>query len=287
MFPAQKLKRLLDIIPHNQIYYPPIKDLIIHHSDRPFCYEHIIQEPSICIVINGEREITLGGQSYLFGNSHFMFCPVDVPMCGKIIRATASEPFVVLSMKLDLQIIRKLLSEYDFHFSAHQNNSASFEQWDLDDGLANAFERLLFLLESPKDIGFIAPLIQQEIYYRLLTGRQGVKLKEMADFGSNTRKIAKAAEYLRVHFRETVRTDTLATLCGMSLSGFHSHFRKTTTLSPLQYQKSLRLIEAKRLIVDEDYPVSAAAYEVGYESPSQFSRDYKRFFGNPPSLSEK
>ena len=284
MFSENALQRLLHIIPHNQTYHSPIKGLVIHHSDHPFQYENVIQEPSICIVIQGEREIRLGNQYYLFDEQHFMFCPVDIPMCGKIVKATPNEPFVVLSMKIDLQAVNQILFEQQLPIAKSEINLPAFTQWHLDSELKNAFARLLLLHENPEDIAFLAPLIQQEIYYRLLKGEQGGKLKQMVSFGSNTQKIAKATHYLQAHFRETVRIETLAELCGMSLSGFHHHFKETTTLSPLQYQKSLRLMEAKRLICQEKSAIAEAAFQVGYESPSQFSREYKRYFGVAPSV---
>ena len=284
MFSENILQRLLRIIPHNQTYHSPIKGLVIHHSDHPFQYENVIQEPSICIVIQGEREVRLGSQYYLFDEQHFMFCPVDIPMCGKIVKATPNEPFVVLSMKIDLQVVNQILFEQHLPLAKSEINLPAFTQWYLDNELKNAFARLLLLHENPEDITFLAPLIQQEIYYRLLKGEQGGKLKQMVSFGSNTQKIAKATHYLQAHFRETVRMETLAELCGMSLSGFHHHFKEITTLSPLQYQKSLRLMEAKRLIYQEKSAIAEAAYQVGYESPSQFSREYKRYFGIAPSV---
>ena len=283
MFTEQNFKRLLNVIPHNQLYHSPIKGLVIRHSDHPFSYESVIQEPSICIVVRGVREVQLGEQCYLFDNEHFMFCPVNVPMRGDIPQATKDEPSVILSMKIDLQAVNNILLEQTALFAKNPQNQTAFGQWHLDSELENAFERLLLLHENPESIPFLAPLIQLEIYYRLLTGEQGEKLKQMVSFGSNTQKIAKATEYLQAHFRETVTVETLAELCGMSLSGFHNHFKKTTTLSPLQYQKSLRLMEAKRLISQENLPISTAAFEVGYESPSQFSREFKRYFGMPPS----
>ena len=284
MLSDSQFKRLLQLIPHNQTYHSPIKGLLIHHSDQPFSYENVIQEPSICIVINGEREVRLGEQYFLFDPRHFMFCPVDIPMCGKITKASPEVPFVVLSMKIDLQAVNKILLEQTLPVAKSEINPTAFTQWHLESELKNAFARLLLLHENPSDIAFLAPLIQQEIYYRLLKGEQGNKLKQMVSFGSNTQKIAKATQYLQRHFRETVRIETLAELCGMSLSGFHHHFKEITTLSPLQYQKSLRLMEAKRLIFQENMAIAETAYQVGYESPSQFSREYKRYFGVAPSV---
>ncbi len=281
MLSDNQLNRLLQVIPHNQTYYSAIKGLIIHHADKPFSYENIIQEPSICIVIRGEREIQLGEQLFVFDDEQFMFCPVDVPMCGHIRHATATDPFVMLSMKIDVQAVHHILLNHTVTFEKSEP-SISFMQWQLDETLKNAFERLLLLHETPNDIAFIAPLIQQEIYYRLLISEQGDKLKRMASINSNTQKISKATKYLQSHYRETVQVESLAELCGMSVSGLHHHFKKTTTLSPLQYQKSLRLMEAKRLIIQENLPVTQACYQVGYESPSQFSREYKRYFGVCP-----
>lgn len=292
MFNEQNFARLLNVIPHNQLYQSPVKGLFIRHSDYPFSYESVIQEPSICIVVRGVREVQLGEQCYLFDNEHFMFCPVNVPMRGEIPYASKEEPSLIVSMKIDLHVVNKILLEQsalfaDSHVAKNNENSLAFGQWDLDDELENAFERLLLLHENPNDLAFIAPLIQQEIYYRLLTGEHGGKLKQMVSFGSNTQKIAKATEYLQTHFRETVQVETLAELCGMSLSGFHNHFKKHTTLSPLQYQKSLRLLEAKRLISQENLSISTAAFQVGYESPSQFSREFKRYFGITPKQNKE
>lgn len=282
MLSDNQLNRLLQVIPHNQTYHSAIQGLIIHHADKPFSYENIIQEPSICIVIRGEREIQLGEQLFVFDDEQFMFCPVDVPMCGNIRHATADEPFVMLSMKIDVQAVHQILLNHTVDVEKSSELSTSFAQWQLNDTLKNAFERLLLLHETPKDIAFLAPLIQQEIYYRLLIGEQGDKLKRMVSINSNTQKVAKATKYLQSHYRETVQVDSLAELCGMSVSGFHHHFKKITTLSPLQYQKSLRLMEAKRLIIQKNVPVTQACYQVGYESPSQFSREYKRYFGVCP-----
>lgn len=282
MLSEQKFARLLKVIPHNQTYYSAIKGLIIHHADQPASYNNLIQEPSICIVVRGEREIQLGGQCYVFDEQNFMFCPVDIPMCIKIDHATPSEPFVVMSMKIDLATVNHILLVQALPLENHQQNGETFGKWQLDEHLANAFERLLLLHENPNDMAFLAPLIQQEIYYRLLTGEHGDKLKQMVRFDSHTQKIAKATHYLQNHFRENVPIETLAQLCGMSLSGFHHYFKKMTTLSPLQYQKSLRLMEAKRLICEENMAIAHACYQVGYESPSQFSREYKRYFGVCP-----
>ncbi|MDK9560130.1 AraC family transcriptional regulator [Gallibacterium anatis] len=283
MISEYNLSRLLKCIPYNQTYHSPIKDLVIHHSDHPFKYEGIIQEPSICIVLKGEREIQLGEKCYLFNNQHFMFCPTNIPMRGEIKHATETSPFMVLSMKINLSIVKEILLKQPLLITESTKIKAGFSPWQLDQDLEQAFERLLLLHENPKDIPFLAPLIQQEIYYRLLTGEQGNKIKQMVTIGSQIQQIAKATEYLQQHFTQSINVKYLATLCGMSISGFHSHFKKITGLPPLQYQKTLRLTMAQKMIKEEKKQIAEIAYQIGYESPSQFSREYRRYFGCSPS----
>ncbi|OOF56666.1 AraC family transcriptional regulator [Rodentibacter genomosp. 2] len=283
MLSEQTIHRLLSIIPHNQDYHSPISGLYIRHSDQPFTYDGVIQEPSICIILQGKREIQLGEQCFLFDNEHFMFCPVNVPMCGKIYPDTTNKPFFMLSLKIDLITVGKILRENPTLFDHNDDAELpTFLPWKLDNELLGAFERLLLLHESPQNISFLAPLIQQEIYYRLLISKLGYKLKQMVNVNSHTQKINCATDYLRQHFNERIRIETLAQQCGMSVSGFHSHFKNITGLSPLQYQKSLRLNTARRMIKQGSTVIAEIAYEVGYESPSQFSREYKRRFGETP-----
>lgn len=146
-----------------------------------------------------------------------------------------------------------------------------------------AFERLIGLLNYPNNIEFLSSLIHQEIYYRLLSGQQGDKLRQLVTNGSHTHRIAQAIDWLKLHLDEPVVIADLASRCGMSVSGFHQHFKEITQLSPLQYQKNLRLMEARRLVKMNDLQISQIAMQVGYESPSQFSREYKRLFGISPN----
>ena len=182
MFSTETIERLLKVIPHNELYSSPIKGLFLRHSDQPFCYEGIIQEPSICIVLSGEREVQLGEQCYRFDNQHFMFCPVNIPMRGEIKYAEPQKPFLVMSMKIDIESVSKILLANPNLADDVQQGDEGFVQWHLDE---------LFLHENPKDIEFLTPLIQQEIYYRLLTGEQGGKLKAMVSIGSHTQKSPK------------------------------------------------------------------------------------------------
>ncbi|QLB18778.1 AraC family transcriptional regulator [Mannheimia granulomatis] len=282
MFTSDLIQRLTAISPKNEVWYTPIQGLTIHCCDQPTQLSSYIQEPSICIVLQQRRQICNGGECYLFGQGQFMFCPVNLPVTIEIPQATENEPYLGISMKIDLQTVAKVLAQLPKNFVKKAENQTAFGQWQISSGLENAFSRLLILLETPNDIGFLAPLIQQEIYYRLLQSDQGEKLQNLLTQDSHTNLISRAAIWIERNLSQSFTVEMLAYQSGMSVSGFHNHFKKVTGMSPLQYQKRLRLTEAQKLI-KQGKAISETAYEVGYESPSQFSREYKRYFGLSPS----
>lgn len=275
------IEQLLRLIPKNQIIESDIPDLVFHCADRPEKIIGYVLEPSICIVLQGEREVYLGTDCVKFDNTNLMFCPVDAPLNIHIKQASLDNPVVVLSMKLNLLMIRDVLAKIPP--KKHIDEGYFGIKWQLDDSIMPSFDRLIELLNYPNDIEFLSPLIQQEIYYRLLSGKQGDKLRQLVTNGSHIHRIAQAVDWLKAHLDEPLVIADLASRCGMSVSGFHQHFKKITQLSPLQYQKNLRLMEARRLIKINDAQISYIALQVGYESPSQFSREYKRLFGISPN----
>lgn len=275
------IEQLLSILPKNKTIESAIPGLFFYCADKPSKAVSYIQEPSICIVLQGEREIYLGTDCQKFDNSNLMFCPVDIPLNMHVRNASIEDPVIVLSMKLNLAMISEVLAKIP---PTQQNTNGHLGiKWQLDDAILMAFERLIDLLNCPNDIEFLSLLIQQEIYYRLLTAQQGYKLRQLVVNGSHTHRITQATDWIKSHLSELIVIEELASRCGMSVSGFHHHFKEITQLSPLQYQKSLRLMEARRLIQSNDLQVSQIAMQVGYESPSQFSREYKRLFGVSPS----
>ena len=278
---TKTIEQLLSILPKNQTIESAIPGLFFYCADRPRKTVSYIQEPSICIVLQGEREIYLGTDCQKFDNSNLMFCPVNIPLSMHIKHASIQNPVIVLSMKLNLAMIREVLAKIPPN--QHTGDGHLGIKWPLDDIILGAFERLISLLNYPNDIEFLSSLIQQEIYYRLLSAKQGHKLRQLVINGSHTHRIAQATDWLKVHLHEPVIIEDLASRCGMSVSSFHQHFKEITQLSPLQYQKSLRLMEARRLIKMNETQISQIAMQVGYESPSQFSREYKRLFGISPS----
>ena len=275
------IDQLLTLLPRNKTIESAISGLFFYCADRPSKAVSYIQEPSICIVLQGEREIHLGADCQRFDNSNLMFCPVNIPLSMHINHASIKNPVIVLSMKLNLAMIRDILAQIPPKPS--MGGSHLGIKWPLDDTIMSAFERLIRLLDYPNDIDFLASLIQQEIYYRLLSVEQGNKLRQLVVSGSHTHRIAQATDWIKSHLDQPIMVDNLASRCGMSISGFHQHFKEITQLSPLQYQKSLRLMEARRLIKMHGAQISQIAMQVGYESPSQFSREYKRLFGVSPS----
>lgn len=278
---TKTIEQLLRLLPKNKTIESTIPNLFFYCADRPSKTVSYIQEPSICIVLQGEREIYLGKDCQKFDNSSLMFCPVDIPLSMHIKHASSDHPVIVLSMKLNLVMIQEVLARIPPQQQVKEGNLGI--KWQLDDAIMQAFERLVNLLDYPNDTDFLSSLIQQEIYYRMLSAQQGNKLRQLVINGSHTHRIAQATDWLKTHLDEPVVIRDLASRCGMSISGFHQHFKEITQLSPLQYQKKLRLMEARRLIITNDFQISQIAMQVGYESPSQFSREYKRLFGNSPN----
>lgn len=278
---TKTVEQLLSILPKNQTIESDISGLFFYCADTPRKTISYIQEPSICIVLQGTREIYLGTDCQKFDDSSLMFCPVNIPISMHIKHATVEKPVIVLSMKLNLALIREVMAQITPQKNADYEHQGI--KWPLEDTILTAFERLIDLLNYPSDIEFLSPLIQQEIYYRLLSAQQGHKLRQLVLNGSHTHRIAQATDWLKAHLEEPVIIEDLASRCGMSVSGFHQHFKEITQLSPLQYQKSLRLMKARQLIQLGEAQVSQIAMQVGYESPSQFSREYKRLFGVSPS----
>ena len=275
------IEQLLPLLPRNKTIESAVSGLFFYCADKPSKAVSYIQEPSICIVLQGAREIYLGADCQRFDKSNLMFCPVNIPLSMHIRHATVEHPVIVLSMKLNLVMIGEVLAKIPPKPPNTERHLGI--KWQLDSTIMAAFERLIHLLDYPNDIGFLAPLIQQEIYYRLLIAEQGNKLRQLVVNGSHTHRISKATDWIKTHLNEAIVIEELASRCGMSVSGFHHHFKEITQLSPLQYQKSLRLMEARLLIQANDTQIAQIAMQVGYESPSQFSREYKRLFGISPS----
>ncbi len=239
-------------------------------------------EPSICFMAQGAKRVLLGDEAYVYDAHHFLITSVDLPTVWQIIEASREKPCLGLRLKLELREISQLMVDSHLPPPRAQQSSRGMATGEVTLPLLTAFQRLIDLLAEPQDIPILAPIIQREISYRLLVGDQGARLRQMASAGSQSHQIARAIDWLKGNFAQALRIDDLATQVNMSTSTFHHHFRALTAMSPLQYQKRLRLNEARRLMLTERLDATAAAFQVGYESPSQFSREYNRLFGAPP-----
>jgi len=239
-------------------------------------------EPSICMVAQGAKRVILGDDTYVYDAQHYLITSVHLPTFVQIIEASREKPYLGLMLKLDQREISRLMVDSNLPPPRPQQSSRGMATGEVTLSLLTAFGRLIELLDEPKDIPILAPIIQREIIYRLLIGDQGARLRQMASAGSQSQQIARAVDWLKGNFARPMRIDDLAAQVNMSTSTFHHHFREVTAMSPLQYQKWLRLNEARRLMLAEDKDATTAAFHVGYESPSQFSREYSRLFGAPP-----
>lgn len=249
------------------------------HKTTPASY---LMPPSICLIAQGVKRVYLGDESYLYDASNFLLTSVNLPVIAQIEEASKSSPYLGISLELDQNAIRQMMMQDNLPEHTAQRESRGMAVSPVTADLLDAFTRLLRLLDKPQDIPMLAPLIHREIGYRLLTGPQGARIREIISSDSHSHQIAKAIDWLKENFNETVRVETLAQRSGMSPSNFHHHFREVTAMSPIQFQKQLRLNEARRLMLTDQLDASSAAFQVGYESPSQFSREYRRLFGIPP-----
>lgn len=241
-----------------------------------------IYEPGVCLVAQGAKRVMLGDDTYRYDGQHYLITSVHLPTIVQVIEASPEKPYLGLRLKFDLREVSQLMVDSNLPQPRPQQSSRGMATGKVTLPLVNAFIRLIDLLAEEKDIPILAPVIQREIIYRLLVGDQGERLRQIATAGSQSQQIAKAIGWLQNNYAQSISMDQLAAQTNMSTSTFHHHFRSLTALSPLQYQKQLRLQEARRLMLAERMDAANAAFQVGYESPSQFNREYSRMFGAPP-----
>ncbi|KEF32972.1 MAG: AraC family transcriptional regulator [Gammaproteobacteria bacterium] len=276
---AEKLDRLT--VGHERLD-TAVTGLSLHRWGHPTDPTSYLLPPSICLIGQGEKQVVVGEGTFVFDDCHFLITSVDLPVVSRIIEASEEKPYLGLTMELDLRVLSQLILDYPAALERSSKDPLGIAVSALTEELLDAFNRLLDLIESPDDVPALAPLIQQEIIYRLLTGEQGPRLRQIAASGQHGYRIVRAIDWLKLHFNESMKVEMLADKAGLSVSAFHHHFRAMTAMTPLQFQKKMRLSEARRLMLTEHLDASKAAFEVGYESPSQFSREYSRLFGAPP-----
>jgi len=241
-----------------------------------------IYRPSLCVVLKGAKELLFGDTTLRYEEMECLVVSVDVPASGRVIGATEAEPYLGMVIDVDVASLREVLQQLAEPPAPNPAAGPCACIGPVDAALADCVMRLARLARMPDAVPILYPAIMRELYYWLLTGPHGGELAKLAMPDTQAERVARSIHYLRDHYGETLRVERLAEVARMSASSFHQHFKAMTSMTPVQYQKQLRLLEARRLMVSEAATVSAAAYRVGYESPSQFSRDYARAFGAAP-----
>ena len=239
-------------------------------------------EPSVTVIAQGRKRVELGRNIFIYDASRFLLTSVDLPVVSRVIEASERVPCLALSLKLEMPVVRELLSREEIHVAEAPSDSPGMATAETTVELLSACCRLVDLLYTPQDIPFLSGLIVREIIYRVLRSAEGARLRAIATLGEQSHRTAKAISWITTNYAKPLRVEDLAEIAGMGVSTLHHHFRVLTALSPLQYQKQVRLQAARTRMLMDGLDAASAAFEVGYESASQFNREYSRFFGQPP-----
>jgi len=242
----------------------------------------VVVQPCFCVIAQGRKEIHLGEHSYPYDPYKYLLVTAELPLTGQVLDASEEEPYLSLRLDLDPSLVSSVMVEAGHTAPPDGSDVRAIDVNPLSDSLLDAAVRLVRLVENPDDAPVLKPMITREIIYRLLQGEQGERLRHIAVLNGQEHRIAEAVRRLRQNFDQSIQVNTLAEEFGMSQSSFYEHFKDFTGMTPLQFQKQLRLQEARRLMLGEDLNASTAGYRVGYDDPSHFSREYKRQFGRPP-----
>ncbi len=261
----------------------PQPGLVFRRQSRLQQRVHCVGEPSFCVIAQGRKEILLGDDCFRYDPAHYLISTMELPMIAEVMEASPREPYLSVRLVLDPSVVTSVIVDSAAD-PANENSSAvkALDVGSLDSNLQDATLRLVRLVDSPGEYRALSPLVIREIIYRLLTGTQGGRMRHLAEVSGQSHRMVRAVQTLREDFDKPLRIEHLARKLGMSVSGFHAHFKAVTAMSPLQFQKQLRLQEARRLMVSTNLDAAEAGYRVGYDDASHFSREYKRHFGEPP-----
>ncbi|MGD0417798.1 MAG: AraC family transcriptional regulator [Terriglobales bacterium] len=259
-----------------------VPGLLLTRRTAPTAPASATYEPSLAVVAQGRKRAILAGTTFIFDQSRYLLTSLDLPVICNVIEASEAVPYLCFVLKLEIPVVRELLSREEIQAPEAASNSPAMATGETTAELLDACCRLVDLLNTPQDIPFLSGLIQREIIYRILRGPEGARLRAIATLGDQSQRTAKAIAWVRTNYAKPLRVDDLAKIAAMGVSTLHHHFRVLTAMSPLQYQKQLRLHAARERMLMDGLDAASAAFEVGYESASQFNREYSRFFGQPP-----
>lgn len=276
------LQLLLQAITTNGLSDTIIPGVKLYRSDGPTAATPSIYEPTLCLLVQGSKLVWLGDEQLQYNELQYLLAPVTLPVSGKIITASPDKPYIALSVSLDLRELTDLVIDIASKVSPSAIPARGIAVGDADFCLMSVFQRLTQLLQSPHDIPVLLPLLKREMLYHLLLGPLGSQLREFTLIDSQAHRISKVIDMLHQRYNQPLRIKELADAAHLSESSLFQAFKTVTSMSPLQFQKQLRLNEARRIMLYEGVEAATASYKVGYESPSQFSREYSRLFGAPP-----
>lgn len=279
---AELIKRMTRAAPEDGLFelFPGV---VLGRFSRPTEEQvYAVFKPSFCVIAQGSKEVRLGKQAFRYDPGHYLISTVVLPIVSQVVEASEVKPYLGFQLILDPTVVASVVMESGLETKKSGASVTAMNVRPLEDDLLDAVLKLVKLLDKPDEMKFLAPLIIREIIYRLLRGEQGARLSHLLVSEGETRRIIRAVNHLREHMDKPLIIENLARDLGMSVSGFHFHFKSVTAMSPVQFQKQMRLQEARRLMLGEDLDVASASFRVGYEDPSYFSREYKKFFGTAP-----
>ncbi len=275
------IERITRAVPEDGVIQP-LEGLFLARASVPRERVHSVVKPSFCVIAQGSKEILLGGNSYRYDPSHYLIATVELPRISQILEASKEKPYLSFRLELDPVLVSSVMMEAGQPSPSGHADVRAMDVSPLDMNLLDAVVRLVRLVDSPGDAPVLMPLITREVVYWLLMGAQGARLRHLAVGDGYTPLFARAVERLREEIGRPLHIEDLAHELGISVSGLHHHFKAITTMSPMQFQKQLRLQEARRLMLSEDFDAASAAYRVGYHDAAHFNREYKSLFGIPP-----
>jgi len=279
---AELARKIASFIGASERLITDIPGLLLSRRTAPTAPISATYEPSLAVVAQGRKQATLGGTTFIFDESQYLLTSLDLPVICNVIEASEAVPYLCFVLKLEIPMVRELLGREEIQAPLAAPDSPAMATGETTAELLDACCRLVDLLHTPRDIPFLSGLIHREIIYRILRGPKGARLRAIATLGDQSQRTAKAIAWIKANYAKPLRVEDLAQIAGMGLSTLHHHFRALTAMSPLQYQKQLRLQTARGRMLADGLDAASAAFEVGYESASQFNREYSRFFGQPP-----
>ncbi|EHB50102.1 AraC family transcriptional regulator [Paenibacillus lactis] len=282
-FQQNELAKIIERYAKNDgVHATAIPSLVFIRNSNTSVPRHGVYKPSFCIVVQGAKEVWLGQERYEYNPADYLIASVNLPVTAQVTKASPDAPYLGFKLEFTTNQILEILRDSEIRVGTKENSKRGMFVSRMETPLMDAVMRLARLLDYPNDIPVLAPLFTKEILYRVLQGQHGTRLEQIAIEGSAAHQINEVIEYITNNFDKSFRVEELAEKVNMSVSSLHRHFKEVTAMSPIQYQKELRLQEARRLLLTESADATDVAFRVGYESPSQFSREYSRMFGFPP-----